>query len=82
VYSLWATTFLTGETDLSLGTGAFLFFPLFLNLFCFFLLLFFLYKFYFLQQLFILGPFMARMDGALSNLVYWEVSLPIAGGWD
>ena len=23
----------------------------------------------------------ARLDGAVSNLVYWEVSLPIAGGW-
>jgi len=24
--------------------------------------------------------FKARLDGALSNLVWWEVSLPIAGG--
>ena len=24
----------------------------------------------------------ARLDGALSNLVWWEVSLPIAGGWN
>ena len=23
----------------------------------------------------------ARLDGAVSTLVYWEVSLPIAGGW-
>ena len=24
----------------------------------------------------------ARLDGAVSNLVCWEVSLPTAGGWD
>ena len=24
----------------------------------------------------------ARLDGAVSNLVYREVSLPIAGGWN
>ena len=24
----------------------------------------------------------ARLDGALSNLVYWKVSLPMAGGWN
>ena len=24
----------------------------------------------------------ARLDGALSNLIYREVSLPIAGGWN
>jgi len=27
-----------------------------------------------------LEAFKARLDGALSNLVKWEVSLPIAGG--
>jgi len=26
--------------------------------------------------------FKARLDRAWSNLVYWEVSLPIAGGWN
>ena len=26
--------------------------------------------------------FKARLDGAVSNLVWWEVSLPIAGGWN
>ena len=29
-----------------------------------------------------LEAFQARLDGALSNLVYREVSLPIAGGLD
>ena len=29
-----------------------------------------------------LEAFKARLDGAVSNLVYWEVSLPIAGGWN
>ena len=24
----------------------------------------------------------ARLDGALSNLVWWEVSLPVAEGWN
>jgi len=24
----------------------------------------------------------ARLDGALSNLVWWKVSLPMAGGWN
>ena len=24
----------------------------------------------------------ARLDGAVSSLVWWEVSLPMAGGWD
>ena len=24
----------------------------------------------------------ARLDGALNNLVYWEVSQPIAGCWN
>lgn len=24
----------------------------------------------------------ARLDGALGNLVWWEVSLPMAGGWN
>ena len=24
----------------------------------------------------------ARLDGALGNLGWWEVSLPMAGGWD
>jgi len=24
--------------------------------------------------------FKARLDGALSNVVYWKVSLPVAGG--
>jgi len=23
----------------------------------------------------------ARLDGALGNLVWWEVSLPMGGGW-
>jgi len=27
-----------------------------------------------------LAVFRARLDGALSNLVWWEVSLPMAGG--
>ena len=27
-----------------------------------------------------LGVFKARLDGALSNLVQWKVSLPMAGG--
>jgi len=27
-----------------------------------------------------LEVFKARLDGALSNLVYWKVSLPTAGG--
>ena len=27
-----------------------------------------------------LEGFKARLDGALSNLVYWKVSLPMAGG--
>jgi len=27
-----------------------------------------------------LEAFKARMDGALSNLVWWEMSLPVAGG--
>ena len=26
--------------------------------------------------------FNARLDGALGNLVWWEVSLPMAGGWN
>ena len=29
-----------------------------------------------------LEAFKARMDGALSNLVWWEMSLPVAGGWN
>ena len=29
-----------------------------------------------------LEAFKARMDGAVSNLVYREVSLPTAGGWN
>jgi len=29
-----------------------------------------------------LEAFKARLDGALNNLVYWEVSQPIAGGWN
>jgi len=29
-----------------------------------------------------LEAFKARLDGALSNLVLREVSLPIAGGWN
>ena len=29
-----------------------------------------------------LEAFKARLDGAVSNLVWWEVSLPIAGGWN
>ena len=24
----------------------------------------------------------ARLDGVLSHLVWWEASLPIAGGWN
>ena len=27
-----------------------------------------------------LEVFKARLDGALGNLVWWEVSLPVAGG--
>ena len=27
-----------------------------------------------------LQVFKARLDGTLSNLIYWEVSLPMAGG--
>ena len=30
----------------------------------------------------ILEVFKARLDGAVSNLVCWEVSLPIARGWN
>jgi len=30
----------------------------------------------------LLEVFKARLDGALSNLVEREVSLPIAGGWN
>jgi len=30
----------------------------------------------------LLEAFKARLDGAVSNLVYREVSLPIAGGWN
>ena len=29
-----------------------------------------------------LKVFKARLDGALSNLVWWKVSLPMAGGWN
>ena len=29
-----------------------------------------------------LEVFKARLDGALSNLVWWKVSLPLAGGLD
>jgi len=29
-----------------------------------------------------LEVFRARLDGALSNLVWWKVSLPVAGGLD
>ena len=29
-----------------------------------------------------LEAFKARLDGAVSSLVWWEVSLPIAGGWN
>ena len=29
-----------------------------------------------------LEAFKARLDGTASNLVWWEVSLPIAGGWN
>jgi len=29
-----------------------------------------------------LAVFKARLDGALSTLVWWKVSLPMAGGWD
>ena len=29
-----------------------------------------------------LEVFQARLDGALSSLVWWEVSLPMAGGWE
>jgi len=28
-----------------------------------------------------LAVFKARLDGALSTLVWWKVSLPMAGGW-
>jgi len=28
-----------------------------------------------------LEVFQARLDGALSNLVWWKVSLPMAQGW-
>jgi len=28
-----------------------------------------------------LAVFKARLDGALSNLLQWKVSLPMAGGW-
>ena len=28
-----------------------------------------------------LEVFKARLDGAMINLVWWEVSLPMAGGW-
>ena len=29
-----------------------------------------------------LGALQATLDGAVSYLVWWEVSLPIAGGWN
>jgi len=29
-----------------------------------------------------LEAFQARLDGAVSNLAQWEVSLPMAGGWN
>ena len=29
-----------------------------------------------------LEAFKARLDGALANLVWWEVSLPMTGGWN
>jgi len=29
-----------------------------------------------------LEVFKARLDGALSNLVWWKVSLPMAQGWN
>ena len=29
-----------------------------------------------------LAVFKAGLDGALSNLVWWKVSLPMAGGWN
>ena len=29
-----------------------------------------------------LAVFKARLDGAVSNLVWWQVSLPMAGGWN
>ena len=29
-----------------------------------------------------LEGFKARLDAALSNLIEWKVSLPMAGGWD
>jgi len=29
-----------------------------------------------------LEAFKTRLVGAVSNLVWWEVSLPIAGGWN
>jgi len=29
-----------------------------------------------------LAVFKARLDGALSNLVWWKGSLPMAGGWN
>jgi len=28
-----------------------------------------------------LAAFKARLDGALSNLVWWKVSFPMARGW-
>ena len=29
-----------------------------------------------------LAGFKARLDGALSNLIWWKGSLPMAGGWN
>ena len=29
-----------------------------------------------------LEVFKARLDGALGSLLWWEVSLPMAGGWN
>jgi len=29
-----------------------------------------------------LAVFKARLDGALSTLLWWKGSLPMAGGWD
>jgi len=29
-----------------------------------------------------LAVFEVRLDGALSTLVWWKVSLPMAGGWE
>jgi len=29
-----------------------------------------------------LAVFKARLDGTLSTLVWWKVSLPMAGGWN